>query len=164
MDISFEKMEIHHSKEVIDIYNYYVENSTAAFPTVPQTEERCKLFLDIGKNYPVYVIKEKNKDKVIGFCFLGPYSLHDSFNKTAAVTYFIDHNYIGIGVGSQCLKRLELDAKSMKIDKLVADISSENSRSIEFHKKNGFSIVGQLNDIGNKFGRSFGVIYMIKDI
>ena len=39
MEISFEKMTIDHAKEIIDIYNYYVENTTAAFPTVPQNEE-----------------------------------------------------------------------------------------------------------------------------
>ncbi len=164
MEISFEKMTIDHAKEIIDIYNYYVENTTAAFPTVPQNEDRCKLFLQIGKNYPVYVIREKETSKIIGFCLIGPYSLHDSFKQTAAVTYFIDHDYVGKGIGGQCLRKLEADAKSMGINKLIADISSENSRSIEFHKRNGFAMVGHLDDIGSKFGRKFGVVYMIKDI
>ena len=72
--------------------------------------------------------------------------------------YFIQDKYTGIGAGGFALRRLEEEAK-----KLLADISTENEKSIEFHKRNGFRECGRLPDIGKKFGRSFGIVYLIKD-
>ena len=50
----------------------------------------------------------------------------------------------------------------MGIKNIVAEVSSENEQSIEFHKKHGVVVAGELIDIGEKFGRSFGVVYMQK--
>ena len=54
------------------------------------------------------------------------------------------------------------DKQDVDLKDLV--FNSENERSIKFHEKHGFQIVGRLNDIGEKFNKIFSVIYMQKII
>jgi phosphinothricin acetyltransferase len=67
-------------------------------------------------------------------------------------------------LGSLCLAKLEADARKKGIDNLIADISSENTGSVAFHKKHGFSIAGELLNVGRKHNKSFGIVYMQKQL
>lgn len=93
---------------------------------------------------------------------MGKYNGFPTFKSTVTITYFIANDYTRKGLGSECLKKLEQEAVEMGIKNIVAEVSSENEQSIEFHKKHGFVVAGELKDIGEKFGRSFGVVYMQK--
>ncbi|KYK23909.1 hypothetical protein AYK25_00640 [Thermoplasmatales archaeon SM1-50] len=68
------------------------------------------------------------------------------------------------GIGQKALKKLEEEAKKIGITILLADISSENISSIEFHKKNGFKECGRFHHIGKKKGKYFDVVWMEKEI
>ena len=58
----------------------------------------------------------------------------------------------------------DLKLEEIEININFAEISSENNGSISFHKKHGYSLVGELHDIGEKFGREFGIVYMQKTL
>jgi L-amino acid N-acyltransferase YncA len=164
MNIEFKNMTQEYSKEVIDIFNYYAENTFAAYPESKLPNEFFYKFLEITKGYPAFVIKNKNDDKIIGFCFLRAYRPFPVFRETAEVTYFIEKNEVGKGIGKEALKKLEGEAKKIGINKLLADISSENIQSINFHKKNGFTECGRFQKIGKKKGRYFDVVWMEKTL
>ena len=66
--INFEKLDIVHKKEVMDIYNYYAENSFAAYPEQKLPYEFFNKFLDMTASYPAYTITVDGK--VAGFCFI----------------------------------------------------------------------------------------------
>jgi phosphinothricin acetyltransferase len=119
-------------------------------------------FLEVGKTHPGYAIVDE-AENVIGFCMLKPHIALSTFSQTAEIMYFIDPEFTGRGVGSAALARLERDAKDMGITKILASISSENEGSQNFHRKNGFVEYGRFPDIGKKFGRRFGVIWMGKE-
>lgn len=160
MNISFEKMGNEHQKPVMEIFNYYITTSTAAFPSSALPEPFYKFLMEKSEGYPSYVLKDD--DTVIGFCQLGKYNGFPTFKSTVTITYFIAKDYTRKGLGSECLKKLEQEAVKIGIKNIVAEVSSENEQSIEFHKKHGFVVAGELKDIGEKFGRSFGVVYMQK--
>jgi phosphinothricin acetyltransferase len=120
-------------------------------------------FLDIAKNYPAYAIL-KDDNTVIGFCMLSDYIAHNTFRTTASLTYFLSPEYTGKGIGSICFAKLEEEAKVRNITNLISDVSSENSGSINFHKKHGFTVIGELNGIASKFGRDFGLVLMHKKL
>ncbi len=61
-----------------------------------------------------------------------------------------------------CIKKLEEEAKKRNISNLISDVSSENTGSINFHKKHGFTVIGELKDVAAKFGRNFGLVLMQK--
>lgn len=164
MNIIFEKMDIKHQKEVMDIFNDYVKKGTAAFPQNPLPEQFYSMLMKKSEGYPAFVLVDEDIKKVVGFCQLSSYNPFSSFSKTACVTYFISSDYTSCGLGSKCLSILEEDAKKLGIQHLVAEISSENTGSISFHKKHGFTVCGELKDIGEKLNRKFGIIFMQKDI
>lgn len=104
------------------------------------------------------------KEQWPDFYLLRPYNPFAAFKETAEVSYFIKHEFTGRGIGRSALMKLEDEAKKMGIKHLLADISSENNESIEFHKRNGFNQCGKFDNIGKKFGKSFGVVWMLKEI
>jgi L-amino acid N-acyltransferase len=164
MQIRFEKMGIEHQKSIMKIFNYYIENSTAAFPVSTLPEQFYPLLMEKIKGYPAYAVLNPEANDVIGFCWLSVYNPFPTFKETANISYFITPDKIGKGIGKQCLDRLETDAMQMGIKHIIAEISSENQKSLNFHTRNGFKTCGVLKQIGNKFNRKFDVIYMQKDL
>ncbi len=153
-----------HQKGVMEIYNYYVENGTAAFPSQKLPEQFYPMLLKKAEGYPAYVLIDSKISKVIGFCMLSQFLPFSSFQGTACLTYFFAPDYTGNGLGSICLAKLENEARKKGIDNLIADISSDNTGSVSFHKKHGFSIAGELLNVGNKHNKSFGIVYMQKQL
>ncbi|RDU24137.1 GNAT family N-acetyltransferase [Anaerosacchariphilus polymeriproducens] len=164
MNIVFEKMNEKHKKGIMTVFNYYVENSTSAFPSEALPDQFYAMLLKKLEGYPAYALIDTDKDTVVGFCKLSAYNTCPTFVKTACLTYFIAPEYTGKGLGSNCLSKLECDAKQMNIEHLISEISSENSGSISFHKNHGFTVAGELHNVGEKLNRKFGIVYMEKSI
>lgn len=164
MDLIYEPMIEKYSNEVIDIFNYYVENSFAAYFENKLPYQFFNKFIEMTKGYPAYVLLNKETKKVIGFCFLKPYSPLPVFKETAEVTYFIEKNETGKGLGKQMLNLLASEGKKMGIQYLIANICSYNEQSLNFHKKQGFYECGRLHNIGRKKARNFDVVLMEKEI
>ena len=164
MNLIFEKMTQEYSKEVMDIFNYYIENSYAAYPELKLPYEFYNKFLEITKGYPAFIIKNADNGKVVGFCFLRAYNPFPVFKETAEITYFLEKNEIGKGIGKKALNKLQEEAKKIGINKLLANISSENTTSIEFHKKNGFNECGRFHSIGKKKDKHFDIVWMEKTL
>lgn len=162
MTYSFEPMTQEHEIEVMSIFNYYVENTFYAYPENKLPNQFYSRFLDIAKTYPAFVIKSVNQ--IIGFCLLRPYNPFPVFKETAEVSYFIKKEFTGKGIGTAVLKKLEESAINMGIKRLLADISSENEQSIEFHLKNGFCKCGNFINAGKKFDKYFDIVWMEKEL
>jgi len=162
MEIIFETLSAEHAISVMNIFNYYIENSFSAYPEKRLPNETFSNFLEISHYYPAYTVK--SDDKVVGFCLLRPYNRFPVFIETAEVSYFIDKDYIGKGIGSKMLIHLEEAAMRMGVKKLLADISSRNEESIKFHLKHGFTQCGRFHNVGKKLGKHFDVVWMEKDL
>ncbi len=162
MNIFFEKLSDGHRTEVIDIFNFYIENEYSAYPEKPVSYQFYDGFLSIASKYPAYAIKIENK--VVGFCFLNAYNPHSSFDETAVITYFIANDYKGKGIGKLALKKLEADAHEKGIKNILANIASVNEESLAFHAKNGFTKCGEFEGIITKKGKQFNIVWMQKKL
>lgn len=111
------------------------------------------------EGYPFYVIEDEAQD-VIGFGFLGTYHPSVVFRRTAEVTYFIMPSHIRQGLGTRLLNVLIAEARKMGISTLLANISSLNQPSIEFHLARGFKQCGRFERIGLKRGTAFDIVWM----
>lgn len=163
MTIRFEALNERHRRAVIDILNYYVENSTAAYRSEPVDYGFYDNFLEEAKEYPGYAVIDQD-DSIIGFCTLEAFMPIKTFSAVAEATYFIHNAYTGKGIGKKALDRLEEDAERMGISKIVVNISDDNDRSIDFHKGNGFIEYGRLGSVGHKLCKRFGIVYMEKTL
>ena len=92
MNIIFEKMGNKHQKQVMDIFNYYISNGTAAFPGTVLPEQFYRFLMEKSEGYPSYVLKKDN-NSIIGFCQLSKYNPFSTFKSTANITYFISKDY-----------------------------------------------------------------------
>ncbi len=152
-----------HRKNVIDILNYYIQSTTAAFRDKTVDYGHFDNFLDKESVYQGYAIKNES-DAVVGFCTLEPFKNIVPFQTTAEVMYFIEREYIGKGIGTKTLRKLEDEAKRLGIRKLIVDITDDNETSLDFHTRNGFREYGRLKKCWKKFGKDLGIVYMEKDI
>ena len=123
-------------------------------------------FLRLCKNHHLWrrVLRPDRRKKVVGFGFLKKYHPYPAFNRTAEAGYFILPEFTRNGLGGLLLEMLEKDARAMGVDNLVANISSLNPPSLEFHKKHGFSECGRFEKILTKFGLDLDIVWMQKKL
>lgn len=163
MEYSIHPISDEDGKAVLDIFNHYIENSFAAYPDKKFPYQAMDTLLGCSNGLPAGTIKNR-QGRVAGFGMLRLYNPLPAFSKTAEVTYFLHPDFTGKGLGSMLLADLETRAKAGGIRTLLANISSLNPGSIDFHRKNGFTECGRFLRIGEKKDRTFDVVWMQKRI
>ena len=143
---------------VVNIFNYYIKNSFAAYPDRKTGHDFFVMTKQMSRGYAYYVIEADKK--VIGFGFMSPYRSDKVFKRTAYLTYFILPDHTRKGLGKRLLNILIKAARGIGVDNMVVSISSANESSLAFHKKHGFNECGVLKRVGRKFGKDFDVVFM----
>ena len=100
--------------------------------------------------------------KIIGIGALRPYFPFPNFRHTGVVSYFILPAYTRKGLGSMMLEKLCMEAREKKMQSLLANVSSKNEASLNFHLKKGFIECGRFKKVGSKFGKYFDIVWMQK--
>jgi L-amino acid N-acyltransferase YncA len=159
MPYTLDEMSDLHRSEVIDIFNYFVQHSFAAYPEEPVDYAFFDYFRELSRNFPAIVAKS-DQGAVVGFAFLRPFHPSKTFSRTAEVTYFIIPHHTRAGLGSLMLGELVKRARQMGIDNLLASVASLNEPSIRFHEKHGFRQCGRLPRVASKFGKDLDVVWM----
>ena len=159
MNILFEPISPKDRYSIIEIFNYYIENSFSAYPEKKMPYEFFDTLLKMSVGYPTVAAKNEN-GKVLGFGLLRPHSQIPTFSHTAEITYFITPEYTGRGIGRSMLTYLINEAQQRGIATILASISSMNEGSINFHTKNGFVECGRFQKICKKKGCSFDIVWM----
>ena len=161
MEYSIDSMSNDDRESIMDIFNYYVENTFAAYPENKLPYQEFDMFLKVSDGFPRGTIKDEN-GKIVGFGMLRSHNPMPTFSHTAEVTYFVHPDYTGKGLGKMLLDSLEKDAVKKGITNILAHISSKNSSSIKFHEENGFTECGRFRKVGRKKGQKFDTVWMQK--
>jgi L-amino acid N-acyltransferase YncA len=161
MEYSISQISNEDRKAIMDIFNHYVENSFAAYPENKLPYQAFDMFLELSSGFPTGSIRDQN-GKIVGFGMLRTHNPMPTFSQTAEVTYFIHPDHTGVGLGKMVLSFLEKGAVEKGITNILANISSLNPRSIEFHQKNGFMECGRFRKVGKKNGQEFDTVWMQK--
>jgi L-amino acid N-acyltransferase YncA len=164
MKVTLAPMTEEYGKEVMAVFNYYIENSYAAYFEQCLPDAFFGRLLEMINGYPAYVVKDTLPVQTIGFGFLRPYHPLPAFRETAEISYFIAKKAVGKGLGKVLLDRLIREAKPMGIRRIMASVSSLNEPSLRFHRKNGFKECGRFCAIGKKKGSTFDVIWFQKNL
>lgn len=146
-------------KEIIDIFNHYIENSFAAFPEHAVPYQLFDQFRKISDGFP-FIVARDEANAVLGFAMLRPHSPMTVFSRTAEISYFIAPKHTGKGIGTALQERLIQEAKTIGITTILAGISSLNKESLAFHRRSGFTECGRFINIGKKCGKDFDVVWM----
>lgn len=147
----------------IDLLNHYIAGSFAAFPLRPMPYPFFDMLLKAAETHPALTARDP-AGVFAGFGMLRPYHFAESFAATAEISYFLAPEHTRRGLGGLLLARLEAAARAMGVNQILAQISSLNQPSLDFHARHGFAQCGRLKGIGRKFGRDFDVIWMQKAV
>jgi L-amino acid N-acyltransferase YncA len=143
------------------IYAEAVKHGTASFELKPPDEaemsRRMQTLLEGG--FP-YIIAEID-GALIGYAYAGPYRPRPAYRFSVEDSIYIDPAAQRKGVGRVLLERLIEDCERRGFRQMIAVIGdSAQAPSIELHRALGFSMIGNIANVGYKFDRWLDSVLM----
>lgn len=166
------------ARDIVDIYNHYILNTTVTFEQEPVTEEGMAVRLwDIAEEYPCFVLYmspgstystfEKEEEicggpngMIAGYCYAHPWKQFSAYGQTLETTIYIRDGMTSYRLGHWLMHNLISECRSRGYHALIACITAENEGSIRFHESLGFVPVSRHREVGHKFGRYLDVVDM----
>ncbi len=145
---------------IVGIYNQAIRSKQATAHLKEFTvDQRENWFNQFNENlYPIYVAVKS--EQVVGYVSLSPYRKErEALDKVAEISFYIDANHTGQGIGSTLVKQIIADCKRLKKETLLAILLDVNTASIKLLKKFGFEEWGNLPLHSNFDGVSYGHLY-----
>ncbi|KJD33432.1 phosphinothricin acetyltransferase [Tamlana nanhaiensis] len=137
--------------QILEIYNYYVLNSTATFDLEISTIDAFKdKLLGIQADFPFYVFEAENQ--ILGYAYASKFRPRPAYNGTVESTVYVKHDAHGKQIGSLLYTKLIEQLKQKKYHTVLGVLTIPNASSIKLHEKFGFKQVAELQEVGFKFG------------
>ena len=148
---------------ILEIYGPYVENTAVSFEyTVPTLEEFTQRFLKITAFFPWLVWEEEGK--VLGYAYGSRAFERAAYQWSAAASIYLCPKACGKGIGKKLYAALEELLKKQGHRKVYAVITTANEDSVAFHRAVGYRHTATMPDVGYKFGKWYGTVWMEKDL
>ena len=175
------KAETKDIQELLDIYNYEVENGVATLDLESKTYPEWERWYAVHniKNHPLYVAEMESSDvadedkavikkdsnapagvdlpgagEVAGYASLSSYREKQAYCSTVELSIYVSPKYRGRGVASALMEFiLEKARQDESIHMVVSVITSGNVASSHLHEKFGFTFCGRIPEVGMKFGK-----------
>ena len=131
------KIEDKDIEQCINIYNFYIKESTATFEcdafNIVVFRERIKR---IVKNFPYLVYEYENK--VLGYAYLDYFIDRKAAFMSADLSIYVDPNARSKALGTQLLNEIIEIAPNYGIKNIISVVTTDNLPSTKFHERNGF--------------------------
>ncbi|KAA0949219.1 N-acetyltransferase [Pseudomonas sp. ANT_H14] len=143
-----------------DIYNDAVLNTMAIWneQLVDLSNRQAWFSARQAQFYPILVAVEDNQ--VLGYASFGDWRPFEGFRHTVEHSVYVRNDQRGKGLGPRLMEALIERAKTCDKHVMVAAIESGNQASICLHERQGFTITGQMPQVGTKFGRWLDLTFM----
>lgn len=138
---------------ILEIHNDAIRNTTAIWDEteVGLAERMDWLNGRLRAGYPVLTAVVDGK--VAGYASYAQWRPKSGYRFTVEHSVYVSNDFHRRGIASALLTELVARATSAGIHALVGVIESQNTTSIALHEKFGFVTVGQMPEVGIKFGR-----------
>jgi len=142
-----------HREPVLAILNDAIVNSTALYDYKPRTLEMMSSWFEAKErgNFPVIGLVEG--EELVGFGSFGSFRPFPGYKYTVEHSVYVRAKHRGRGAGKRLLEEIIQLAREQNFHVLVGVIDSQNSVSINLHKRLGFQLAGTIHQGGFKFGR-----------
>jgi L-amino acid N-acyltransferase YncA len=143
-----------------EIYNRVLLASNAIYSDTPVTEEERLVWWQAHcvQGYPVLIAEED--ETVLGFATFGDFRPWPGYRFTVEGTIHIREGCRSRGLGRQLLDALIGHARALGKHTLIAGADSENTASLRFLEKHGFTRAGYLREVGYKSGRFLDLVLL----
>lgn len=165
MDYIIEDLKQEDISSCLEIYNHYIKNTTVTLEekelSLLEFSSRCNR---IKEMFPYIVIKDKNSNKVLGYCYLDYFNTRSAYRITADLSIYVDKDYLHNHLGKLMLEEIEKRALKQGIFNIISLITSENINSISFHERNGFILDGEVKNVAIKMNKILSCYYYRKNL
>lgn len=144
---------------IAEIYNFYIENSTATF------EETCITTADISQRIqkviraqlPWLVIEEHGI--LLGYAYATPWKERSAYRFSVESSVYMSPQSQGKGLGNKLYQALFVELRKLPIHSVLGGITLPNPASIALHEKLGMQKVAHFPQIGRKFDQWLDTAY-----
>jgi len=144
-------LDVNDAQQLLDIYNYYVLNTSVTFDIEASTIENFKDKLNaIKSDYPFIVFEEDNK--ILGYAYGSKFRPKPAYNYVVESTVYVKHTAHGKQIGTKLYAELLQQLKNINLHTVLGVLTIPNDASIKLHEKFGFEQVANLREVGFKFG------------
>ena len=169
-EIVFRVATLNDAKDLLDIYAYYVKNTSITFEyDVPSLEDFSHRIQTTLKKYP-YIVASKNGE-ILGYAYTGAFVGRAAYDWSVETTIYLKNGCQKMGLGKRLYQKLEVISKAQNILNLNACIGYPSvedefltKNSVQFHEHLGFRFVGEFHQCGYKFNRWYNMVWMEKMI
>lgn len=147
-------------RQVLSMYNYYVEHGFAAYPQRPVPDQ---FFYLLGQDAYCFLVAE-HEGRVVGFSVAKPFLPFVTFARTSAVSLYIHHDFRRNGIGKLLLESMTGIVKARGISVFLANVASKNEEGMLFHENLGFVQCGRFHAVGMKNGELFDMVWLEKQL
>jgi phosphinothricin acetyltransferase len=146
---------------ILQIYNHAVLHTTAIWneKAVDLANRQAWLSQRNAQGYPVLVAVD-DAGTVLGYASFCEWRAWDGYRHTVEHSVYVQPDHVNAGIGKALMRELIARARTLGKHVMVAGIESENRASIHMHQQLGFVHVGQLREVGTKFGRWLDLTFM----
>ena len=144
-----------HAGAILDIFNEAIVNSTALYDYAPRTPESMEAWFEAKRKggFPVIGI-EDGQGRLLGFGSYGGFRAYPAYKYTVEHSVYVHPGHRGRGLGLQLMNLLIAEARRRgDVHAIIGAIDAANEGSIALHRRLGFEHVGQMPQVGFKFGR-----------
>jgi L-amino acid N-acyltransferase YncA len=149
---------------LVEIYNQAIVSHTATADTVLFSVETRRSWFDTHSpgSHPIYVCEVDGI--AAGYLSISPYRDRPGLRRTGEVSYYVDYNLHGRGIGSALMEHALQDIPRTGIKVLVAILLDWNTASIRLLEKFGFERWGHLPNVAELDGKLCGQYYYGRNV
>lgn len=148
------KAEKRDLQDLLDIYNYEVENGVATFDLHPKTIEQWETWFSLHniENHPLIVAESDGK--AVGYASLSSYREKEAYRATVELSLYVAPDYRRRGIATELMAAILKRAREDdSVHTVVSVITGSNEASIILHERFGFTFCGRIHEVGVKFGQ-----------
>lgn len=147
---------------ILEIYNDAVVNTTAVWDETPRSEPAQLEWFEAKQRQAHPVLVARWEEKIAGFCSYGPFRPWYGYRFSVEGSIYVAADFRRRGIATRLLTELIRHARAQGLHALLAGIEARNEASIRLHERAGYRVVGELPEVGFKFGQWLDLVLMQK--
>jgi phosphinothricin acetyltransferase len=146
-------------RDIVDIYNHYVLNSTVTFEEESVSiEDMASRIANVTEANLPWLVAVEN-EHIIGYAYATKWKTRSAYRYSVESSVYLATSAYGKGYGSELYAALLDQLKEIGVHAVMGGICLPNAASIALHEKFGMNKVAHFNQVGFKFGKWVDVGY-----
>ncbi|MBI1339210.1 GNAT family N-acetyltransferase [bacterium] len=158
-----------HLPALVAIYNQAVRDTFSIWSEEETTLDQRRRWMDIRRSagLPVLIAavapeQPSGESEIVGYASYGPFRDFPGYRFTVEHSVYVAPALHRSGVGRMLLGALIERARAAGLRRMVGGVDAANSASIALHTSLGFELQGTLEGVGEKFGKSLDLAFLVK--